>query len=111
MAGTAGAERRQRLPGDELVDSAALVTERAIDVAGEPEEVWPWLMQLGSADPGPGGDSPGIGADLRHCAMGPSGRPDCLLSVILTGRYGFEALSLVDAQAASQACALRTGRS
>ncbi|HTT51767.1 MAG TPA: hypothetical protein VMH35_10250 [Streptosporangiaceae bacterium] len=47
MAGTTGAERRQRLPGDELVDPATIVTEHAIDVAGEPEEVWPWLMQLG----------------------------------------------------------------
>jgi hypothetical protein len=47
VAGTTGAERRQRLPGDELVDSATLVTEHAIDVAAEPEEVWPWLMQLG----------------------------------------------------------------
>jgi hypothetical protein len=47
MAGTTGAERRQRLPGDELVDSATGVTEHAIDVAGEPAEVWPWLMQLG----------------------------------------------------------------
>jgi hypothetical protein len=47
MAGTTVAERRQRLPGDELVDSARIVTEHAIDVAGDPEEVWPWLMQLG----------------------------------------------------------------
>jgi hypothetical protein len=47
VAGTTGAERRQRLPGDELVDSATIVTEHAIDVAGEPEEVWPWLTQLG----------------------------------------------------------------
>jgi hypothetical protein len=47
VAGTTGAERRQRLPGDDLVGGAAIVTEHAIDVAGEPEEVWPWLTQLG----------------------------------------------------------------
>jgi hypothetical protein len=47
MAGTTGAERRQRLPGDELVIGARVVTEHAIDVAGEPEEVWSWLTQLG----------------------------------------------------------------
>ena len=47
IAGTTGAERRQRLPGDELVGSATIVTEHAIDVAAEPEEVWPWLAQLG----------------------------------------------------------------
>jgi hypothetical protein len=47
MAGTTGAERRQQLPGDELVDSATIVTKHAIDAAAEPEEVWPWLTQLG----------------------------------------------------------------
>ena len=47
VAGTTGAERRQRLPGDEVVDSARVVTEHAIDVAGEPQELWPWLTQLG----------------------------------------------------------------
>jgi len=47
VAGTTRAERRERLPGDELVDSATGITEHAIDIAGEPEEVWPWLTQLG----------------------------------------------------------------
>ena len=47
VAGTTGAERRQRLPGDDLVDSPTIVTEHAVDVAGDPEEVWPWLAQLG----------------------------------------------------------------
>jgi hypothetical protein len=47
VAGTTGAERREGLPGDELVDSATIVTEHAVDVAGEPEDVWPWLTQLG----------------------------------------------------------------
>ena len=46
-AGTTGAERRQQLPGDELVDFATIVTEHAIDAAAEPEEVWPWLTQFG----------------------------------------------------------------
>jgi hypothetical protein len=41
VAGTTGAERRQRLPGDELVGSATLVTEHAIDIAGEPQEGGP----------------------------------------------------------------------
>jgi hypothetical protein len=47
IAGTTRAERRQRLPGDELVDHASLVTEHAIDVSAEPPDVWPWLTQLG----------------------------------------------------------------
>ena len=47
VAGTTRADRCQRLPGDELVDSATVITEHAIDIAEEPEEVWPWLTQLG----------------------------------------------------------------
>jgi hypothetical protein len=47
VAGTTAAERRQRLPGDELVGSPRIVTDHAIDIAAEPEEVWPWLAQLG----------------------------------------------------------------
>jgi len=47
VAGTTGAERRQILPGDELVCSATMITEHAIDVAEEPQELWPWLTQLG----------------------------------------------------------------
>jgi hypothetical protein len=47
VAGTTGAERRQILPGDELVGSATMLTDHAIDVAGEPRELWPWLTQLG----------------------------------------------------------------
>ena len=46
-AGTTRAERRRRLPGDELVQAATITTEHAIDIAGEPEQVWPWLTQLG----------------------------------------------------------------
>ena len=33
--GTTGAKRRQRLPGDELVDSATIVTEHAIEPADD----------------------------------------------------------------------------
>ena len=47
MAGTTRTERRQTLPGDELVDSPTVITEHAIDIAAEPEQVWPWLTQLG----------------------------------------------------------------
>lgn len=47
IAGTTLAERRQRLPGDELVDDASIVTEHAIEISAEPPDVWPWLTQLG----------------------------------------------------------------
>ena len=39
MKGTTSAERRQRLPGDELVASPTIVTEHAIDVITEPISV------------------------------------------------------------------------
>jgi hypothetical protein len=34
------------LPGDEVIPAAASTT-RAITIAARPEEVWPWLVQLG----------------------------------------------------------------
>ncbi|GAA2744383.1 hypothetical protein GCM10009868_21820 [Terrabacter aerolatus] len=40
------AERRARLPGDDLV-TADIVMDRAFTVSGSPEQVWPWLVQLG----------------------------------------------------------------
>lgn len=40
------AERRMRLPGDDLV-TADVVMDRAFTVSGSPEQVWPWLVQLG----------------------------------------------------------------
>jgi hypothetical protein len=46
-AGCTGAERSSRLPGDELLPSAALSATRAISIAASPEDVWPWVAQLG----------------------------------------------------------------
>jgi hypothetical protein len=37
-----------RLPGDELLPDAGLVTTRAITVNAPPEAIWPWLAQMGS---------------------------------------------------------------
>ena len=37
-----------RLPGDELLAGAGLVTTRAINVNAPPEAIWPWLVQMGS---------------------------------------------------------------
>jgi len=36
------------LPGDELLADAGLVTTRAVTVNASPEEIWPWLAQMGS---------------------------------------------------------------
>lgn len=35
------------LPGDDLVPHAVVVMDRAFTLAAPPEEVWPWLVQLG----------------------------------------------------------------
>jgi hypothetical protein len=40
------AERRDSLPGDELVE-ADVVMDRGFDLPAPPDEVWPWLVQLG----------------------------------------------------------------
>lgn len=46
VAATA-AERRTARPGDELVDPADVVMDRAVTFDAAPETVWPWLVQLG----------------------------------------------------------------
>ncbi len=40
-------ERRQELPGDEVMGGADLVSTRAITINCSPAEVWPWIAQLG----------------------------------------------------------------
>jgi hypothetical protein len=44
--GATDQEVRQAMPGDDLILDAASTT-RAITVAAPPEQVWPWLVQLG----------------------------------------------------------------
>jgi proline iminopeptidase len=41
------AERREALPGDEVVVDPDWVTDFAIDIAAAPADVWPWLVQMG----------------------------------------------------------------
>jgi hypothetical protein len=45
-------ERRQALPGDELLLEPDIVSTRAVTVDAPAEYVWPWLVQM---DPGRGG--------------------------------------------------------
>ena len=40
-------ETSQGLPGDELIEHADLTATRAITVSGAPEDVWPWIAQIG----------------------------------------------------------------
>jgi len=41
------AEADQLLPGDDLVDAAAVVETRGLEIGAPPAEVWPWLLQMG----------------------------------------------------------------
>jgi hypothetical protein len=41
------AERRMHLPGDQLVPEARHPSTHAITIHATPEEVWPWLVQMG----------------------------------------------------------------
>jgi hypothetical protein len=45
--GAAREEVRAELPGDEIVERPRAASTRAIDVAADAEDVWPWLAQLG----------------------------------------------------------------
>ncbi len=41
------AEKRLRLPGDEIVPDADIVMDRAFTLPQDPLHVWPWFVQLG----------------------------------------------------------------
>lgn len=40
-------ERARPMPGDELVPEPVSVSTRAITIQAAPEEVWPWVVQIG----------------------------------------------------------------
>ncbi len=48
------AEVLRQLPGDDF-PGASVVISSAITLDGTPEEVWPWLLQIGRRDDGRGG--------------------------------------------------------
>lgn len=41
-------EAAMKLPGDELLPDAGLVSTRAITIGAPPDAIWPWLVQMGS---------------------------------------------------------------
>lgn len=45
--GATAAEAARALPGDELVRDPTFAATRAITIAASPEEIWPWLIQVG----------------------------------------------------------------
>src|SRR5271165_3211853 len=40
-------EATRPLPGDNLVASPSFCATRAITIHGKPEDIWPWLAQMG----------------------------------------------------------------
>ena len=40
-------EQSRSMPGDELIPNASSVTTMAISIDAPPEDVWPWLVQMG----------------------------------------------------------------
>lgn len=45
--GATAAERRLALPGDRLVEDAQVVATHGVTIPAPPEEIWPWLVQMG----------------------------------------------------------------
>ncbi|MGX7729658.1 SRPBCC family protein [Rhodococcus sp. 2H158] len=48
--GATRTEVAQRGPGDEIVPSPHWSATRAVSIAADPEDVWPWLVQMGAGD-------------------------------------------------------------
>jgi hypothetical protein len=46
--GATDEEAARTLPGDDLLEDAAVVSTRAITIDAPPAAVWPWLVQMGS---------------------------------------------------------------
>ena len=45
--GSTHEERTMRIPGDDVVPNPVVVTNHAITIDAPPEDVWPWLVQMG----------------------------------------------------------------
>jgi hypothetical protein len=50
--GATAEEATRRLPGDDLLEDATIVTTRAITIDAAPSAIWPWLLQMGSGRAG-----------------------------------------------------------
>jgi hypothetical protein len=58
-------EVNRLMPGDSLISDASLNTTRAITIRARPEQIWPWLVQMG----------PGRGGWYSYDALDNGGRP------------------------------------
>ncbi len=65
--GATAAEIERPMPGDELNQSPSFLATRAITIEGSPEDVWPWLLQMGYGRAGY------YGYDLLENAGSPEG--------------------------------------
>ncbi len=45
--GATAAEVERPMPGDELNTNPSFLATRAITITGSPDEIWPWLLQMG----------------------------------------------------------------
>src|SRR5512133_1520985 len=45
--GSTPEERRKPLPGDDIVPKPQVVTNHATTIDAPPEDVWPWIVQMG----------------------------------------------------------------
>jgi hypothetical protein len=45
--GATDEEIKQKMPGDELIEKPDYVSTRAVTIEAKPEEVYPWLIQIG----------------------------------------------------------------
>ena len=45
--GASDAEYSRSMPGDDLVDRPTFNATRAVTIAARPEQIWPWLLQIG----------------------------------------------------------------
>jgi hypothetical protein len=50
--GATDEEVERPMPGDSIVDHADYVATRAVTIQAPPEDVWPWLVQIGSGRAG-----------------------------------------------------------
>jgi hypothetical protein len=50
--GATGAEVASRMPGDEIVPDPSFDATRALTIQAPPEEVWPWIVQIGTGRAG-----------------------------------------------------------
>lgn len=65
--GATAAEIERPVPGDELNPDPSFLATRAITIAGSPEDIWPWLLQMGYGRAGY------YGYDLLENAGSPEG--------------------------------------